>query len=54
MFNEFSLRFNNEYMIQNDMKYSTAQQHGLAANVVEEKNLNDAVTNFVQASSVDR
>ena len=53
-FNEFRLRFNNEYMIQNKMQSSTAQQHGFAENVVEEKNLNDAFANFAQASAADR
>ena len=53
-FNEFLLRFNNEYMIQNEMKSSTAQQHGFTGNVVEKKNLNDAVANFAQVSSEDR
>ena len=32
-FNEFRLLLNNEYMIQNDMQSSTAQQHGFAGNV---------------------
>ena len=31
-FNEFRLRFNNEYMIQNEMMASTTQQHGYAGN----------------------
>ena len=41
-------------MIQNEMQSSTAQQHGFAGNVVEEKNLNDAVANFSQASAAYR
>ena len=53
-FNEFRLRFNNDYMIQNEMQSSTAQQHGFVGNVVEEKNLNDAVANFENASAADR
>ena len=53
-FNEFRLRFNNEYMIQNEMQSSTAQQHGFAGNVVEENNLNDAVANFAQVSAAYR
>ena len=35
------------------MQSSTAQQHGFAGNVVEEKNPNDAVANFAQASAAD-
>ena len=35
------------------MQFSTAQQHGFAGNVVEEKNLNNAVANFAQASAAD-
>ena len=46
-FKEFRLRFNNEYMIQNEMQSRTAQQHGFVGNVVEEKNLNNAVAKFV-------
>ena len=53
-FNEFYLRFNNEYMIKNDMQSRTAQQHGFAGNVVYEKNFNDAEANFSQASASDR
>ena len=34
-FNEFCLRFNNDYMIQNEMQSSTDQQYGSAGNVVE-------------------
>ena len=41
-------------MIQNEMQSSTAQQHGFAGNLEEEKNLNDAVANFAQASASDR
>ena len=52
--NEFRLRFNNEYMIQNKIQSSTAQQHGFAGNVEEENNLNYAVANFAQASASDR
>ena len=52
-FNEFCLPFNNEYMIQNDMQSSTSQQHGFAGNVEEEKNLNDAFSNFAQALAAD-
>ena len=52
--NEFRLRFNNEYMIQNEIQSSTAQQHGFAGNVEEEKNLNNAVAKFAQASAEDR
>ena len=52
-FNEFCLRFNNEYMIQNEMQSITAQQHGFAVNVSEEKKLNDAATKFSQTSAVD-
>ena len=40
-------------MIQNVMQSSTAQQHGFAENMVEEKNLNNVVENFAQASSAD-
>ena len=40
-------------MIQNEIQYCTAQQHGFAGNVVEEKNLNDAVANFAQTSAAD-
>ena len=36
------------------MQSSTAQQHGFTENVVEEKNLNDAVATFAQASAADR
>ena len=36
------------------MQSSTAQQHVFAGNVVEEKNLNDAVANFEQSSEADR
>ena len=36
------------------MESSTAQQHGFAGNVVEEKNLNDAVANFATASAAAR
>ena len=42
-FNEFRLKFYNEYMIQNEIQSSTAQQHGFTGNVVNENNLNDAV-----------
>ena len=35
------------------MQYSTAQQHGFAGNMVEEKNLNYAVANFAQSSAAD-
>ena len=41
-------------MIQNEMQSNTAQQHGFAGNVVEAKNLNDAVEKFAQASAADR
>ena len=53
-FNELRLRLNNEYMIQNKMQSSTAQQHGFAGNVVEEKNLNGAAANFAQDSAAER
>ena len=36
------------------MQSSTAQQHGVDGNVVEEKNLNDAVENSAQDSAADR
>ena len=36
------------------MQSSTAQQHGFAGNVVDEKNLNNAVAKFAQASAADR
>ena len=36
------------------MQSSTAQKHGFAGNMVEEKNLNYAVENFAQASESDR
>ena len=36
------------------MQSSTSQQHGFAGNLVEEKNLNEAVANFAQASSAER
>ena len=36
------------------MQSRTAHQHGFAGNVVEEKNLNDAVEIFSQASAADR
>ena len=36
------------------MQSSTAQQHGFAGNLVEEKNFNYAVENFAQASAADR
>ena len=36
------------------MQSSTAQKHVFTGNVVEEKNLNDAVANFSQASALDR
>ena len=36
------------------MQSSTPQQDGFAVNVLEEKNINDAVANFAQASAVDR
>ena len=52
-FNEFRLKFNNEYMIQNEMQSIKAQQHGLKVNVVEEKNINNAVANFAQESAVE-
>ena len=35
------------------MQSSTSQQHGFVGNVEEEKNLNDAVANFAQASAED-
>ena len=38
-------------MIQNKMQSSTAQKHGFAGNVVQEKNLNDAVANFAKVSA---
>ena len=41
-------------MIQNEMQSSTAQQHGFAINLVEEKNLNDAAANFAESSESDR
>ena len=53
-FHEFRFRFNNEYMIQNEMQSSTAQQHGFTGNLVEEKNLNSAVENFAQDSAAER
>ena len=53
-FNEFRLRFNNKYMIQNETMESTTQQHGYAGNAEEETNLNEAVANFAQASASDR
>ena len=40
-------------MIQNEIQSSTAQQHGFAGNVEEEKNLNDAFSNFAQALAAD-
>ena len=52
-FNELSLHFNNEYMIQNEMQSSTAQQHGFAGNVIEEKNCNELMAKFAQASEAD-
>ena len=36
------------------MQSSTAQKHGFAGNAVEEKNLNNAVANYAQASAADR
>ena len=36
------------------MQSRTAQQHGFAGNVEEEKNLNNAVANFAQYSEADR
>ena len=36
------------------MQSSTAHQHGFAGNMLEKKNLNDAVANFAQVSSEDR
>ena len=51
--NEFRLKFYNEYMIQNEIQSSTAQQHGFAGNVEEENNLNYAVANFAQPSAAD-
>ena len=36
------------------MQSSTAQQHGFTGNVVEEKNLNNAVANFTQAPAAYR
>ena len=41
-------------MIQNNMKSRTAQQHGFAGNVEEEKNLKEAVDKFSQASAADK
>ena len=35
------------------MQSNTAQKNGFAGNVVEEKNLNDAVANFAQAPAAD-
>ena len=40
-------------MIQNEMQSSTAQQHGFAGKVLEEKNLNNALAKFSQASAAD-
>ena len=41
-------------MIQNGIQYRTDQKHGFAGNAEEEKNLNDAVAKFAQASVADR
>ena len=35
------------------MQFSTAQQHGFAGNVVEEKNLNNAVETFSQSPAAE-
>ena len=36
------------------MQYRTAQKNGFAGNVAEEKNLNNTVANFAQASALYR
>ena len=53
-FNEFRFRFNNEYMIQNEIMASTTQQHGYVGNAEDKTNLNEAVDNFAQVSASDR
>ena len=40
-------------MIQYEIQPSTAQQHGFAENVVEEKNLNNVMANFAQLEAED-
>ena len=53
-FNNFRIRFSNEYLIQNEMQASTAQSQGFVGQVAEEPDLSEAVANFAQASAADR
>ena len=54
IFKRILFTFNNESMIQNNMQSRTSQHHGFARNVVEAKNLNDAVAKFSWESAADR